>query len=237
LWYQVITGIGLSSIFQHTDLITQNPNIATPTPFFVTNFLVSYGIGWFFIDASIVSMLVCLWQRRIFRQFLPLDSTCIATIVCVVSVNIILGTILDLKAPFLNAIKYDYQALPFFSLLAASLVSKSSTLVKLSWLKTKIKKGSLIAIALLGFVLVAAALFYNMWFTHLFSTWDYLIFRVDPNINEGYSLFNSDPIGANSILMFAQFLGFMFAISGILWVSRLKLSSILNKIILKKALK
>jgi hypothetical protein len=84
---------------------------------------------------------------------------------------------------------------------------------------------------------VAAALFYNMWFTHLFSTWDYLIFRVDPNINEGYSLFNSDPIGANNILMFAQLSGFMFAISGILWVNRHKLSSILNKIILKKALK
>lgn len=234
LWYQVIAGIGLSSIFLHPDLISQNPNISTPTPFFVTNFLVSYGIGWFFIDASIVSMLVCLWQRRIFRQFLPLDATCVATIVCVVSVNIILGTIFDLKAPFLNAIKYDYQALPFFSLLAASLVSKSFTLVKLSWLKTKIKKVPLIAIALLGFVLVAAALFYNMWFTHLFSTWDYLIFRADPNINEGYSLFNSNPIGANSILMFAQFLGFVFAISGILWLSRHKLSLILNKIILKR---
>jgi 4-amino-4-deoxy-L-arabinose transferase-like glycosyltransferase len=237
LWYQVITGIGLSSIFLHADLISQNPNIATPTPFFVTNFLVSYGLGWFFIDASIVSLLVCLWQRRIFRKFLPLDAICVATIICIVSVNIILGTTLDLKAPFLNAIKYDYQALPFFSLLAASLVSKSFTLVKLSWLKTKIKKVSLIAIALLGFVLVAAALFYNMWFTHLFSTWDYLIFRVDPNINEGYSLFNSDPIGANNILMFAQLSGFMFAISGILWVNRHKLSSILNKIILKKALK
>jgi len=237
LWYQVISGIGLSSIFLHADLISQNPNIATPTPFFVTNFLVSYGIGWFFIDASTVSLLVCLWQRRIFREFLPLDATCIVTIICVVSVNVILGTILDLKAPFLNAIKYDYQSLPFFSLLAASLVSKSLTLVKLSKLKIKIKKMHLIAVALLGLVLVAAALFYNMWYTHLFSTWDYLIFRVDPNINEGYSLFNSDPIEANSILMFAQFLGFMFAISGILWVSIHKLSSILNRSILKKALK
>ena len=172
--------------------------------------------------------------KTIFREFLPLDATFIATIFCVVSVNIILGTILDLKAPFLNAIKYDYQALPFFSLLAASLVSKSFTLVKISWLRTRIKKVSLIAIVLQGFVLVAAALFYHMWFTHLFSTWNYLIFRVNPNINEGYSLFNSDPIGANSLLMFAQFLGFMFAISGMLWVSRHKLSSFLNKIILKR---
>ena len=234
LWYQIISGIGLFSIFLHADLITQNPNIATPTPFFVTNFLVSYGMGWFFIDATIVSLLVCLWQRRIFRKFLPLDATCLATIICVVSVNIILGTTLDLKAPFLNAIKYNYQALPFFSLLAASLVSKSLTLVRLSKLKIKIKKMPLIAIALLGFVLVAAALFYNMWFTHLFSTWDYLIFRVAPNINEGYSLFNSDPIGANSILMFAQFLGFMFAISGMLWVSRHKLNALPNESILKK---
>lgn len=222
LWYQVISGIGLSSIFLHADLITQNPNIATPTPFFVTNFLISYGLGWFFIDATIASLLVCLWQRRLFRKFLPLDATCIATIICVVSVNIILGTI-DLKAPFLNAIKYDYQALPFFSLLAASLVSKSFTLVNLSRLKIKLKKIPLIAVAILGLVLVAATLFYNMWYTHLFSTWDYLIFRVDPNINEGYSLFNSDPIGANSIMMIVQLLGFAFAILGMLWASRHKL--------------
>ena len=137
LWYRIISGIGLFSIFLHADLITQNPNIATPTPFFVTNFLVSYGMGWFFIDATIVSLLVCLWQRCIFRKFLPLDATCLATIICVVSVNIILGTTLDLKAPFLNAIKYNYQALPFFSFLAASLVSKSLTLVRLSKLKIK----------------------------------------------------------------------------------------------------
>ncbi len=137
---------------------------------------------------------------------------------------------MDLKAPYLNAIKYDYQALPFFSLLAASLVSKSLSLYNMSKTKEKVAKVSLAAVALIGIALVASALFYNMSYIHLFSTWDYLIFRVAPNVNEGYSLFNPNPIGANSLAMGLQFLGFTFATLGILWISKDKLKLTLKRI-------
>ena len=39
LWYQTITGLGITSIFGHTDFTTQNPGVIAPTYFFVTNFL------------------------------------------------------------------------------------------------------------------------------------------------------------------------------------------------------
>ncbi len=221
LWYQTITGVGLPAIYIHPDLYSQNPNLVPPTPFFAINFLTSYGIGWFFVDAAIVSLLVVLWQRQNLREFLFLDTTCLLTVIIVVGVNTILGAALDLKAPYYNAIKYDYQALPFLSFLAASLVTKSVSLLKLS--RFNKRNVTLVAVALFGFILVAAAIFYNMRFAHMFSSWDFLIFRVAPAIDEGYSLFNPDPIGASSLMTGIQFLGFAIAISGILWIARDKL--------------
>ncbi len=218
LWYQVITGIGLSSIFLHNDFTIKNPNIAAPTPFFATNFLVSYGLGWFFIDALIISVFVGLCLKCTSREFLFLDATCLATIICILGVNTFLGAALALKVPFYNAIKFDYQALPFFSFLAASLISKCLFLFKLSRLKRKAKKVLLGAVALLGLVLVISAVLYNMEKARWFSTWDYLVFKVDPNINEGYYFFNPNQIGGSSLSVL--YLGFAIGLSGVAWTSR-----------------
>jgi 4-amino-4-deoxy-L-arabinose transferase-like glycosyltransferase len=226
LWYQVIAGVGLSAIYVHGDLTTHYSNMVSPTPLFAFNFLVSYGVGWFFIDAVILSLFIVFWQRRIFKELLVIDTICIATVICILAVNTFLGAVLDLKPPYLNAIKYDYQALPFLSFLTGGLVTKNVILLKL---KQGNKKNaiSLITVAL-GFFLIAAAIFYNFRFINMFSGWDYLIFRVAPGINEGYSLFNPNPI-ADSYLLLAQFLGFAIALSGIFYVSRHKLRLLLNR--------
>lgn len=223
LWYQTITGVGLSSIFNHADFLVQAPSGVVPTYFFVGNLLVSYTLGWFFIDAVILSLLVCLVWRRLFRKFLFLDLMCVATILCIIGVNMYLGVTLDLKSPYLNAIKYDYQALPYFSLLAAGLITKSVSMLKVRQTRKKLSKIVISAVAVAGLVLAAAALFYNLSYVHLFTTWDYMIFRVQPGVAYGYSLFNSAPISANSILMGAQYVGFAVALSGVLWASRQKI--------------
>jgi 4-amino-4-deoxy-L-arabinose transferase-like glycosyltransferase len=228
LWYQTITGIGLSAIFFHTDFIIHEPSSIAPSYFFVGNFLISYGLGWFFIDAAILSLIVCLVQRRLFHKFFVFDAICLAVIICVISVNTFLGAGLDLKAPYLNAIKYDYQSLPFFCFLAASLITKSISLFNLNKTKRKLNKITFCFIASAGFILVAALISYNMSYVHLFSTWNYLLFRVEPNINLGYSVFNSTPIGENSLLMGFQYLGFAVALSGLVWVSIYKICSLLK---------
>jgi 4-amino-4-deoxy-L-arabinose transferase-like glycosyltransferase len=230
VWYEIVTGSDLYAIFLHTDFSVPIPDLANPTPFFATNFLVSYGLGWFFLDAVLLSVVFSLWQRRLFRGFRLSDATCVVVIVCVLCVNIFLGAILDLKAPFLNTIKYSYQALPLFCLLGASIVIKSSPLLKVGWLSAGLRKPFFVGLAVLGFSLVAAAVFYNMYFVHLFSTWEYLIFKVDPTINVGYSLFNFQPITAESSLMFLQYLGFALGLSGAIWVSRNKIILLLKKI-------
>jgi len=226
LWYQTITGRGMISIFIHTDFITPFPSTIVPTYFFVYNFLVNYGLGWFFIDSIIVSLLVVLVQRRLFRKFLVFDLICLAAVVCVASVNTFLGAVLDLKAPFLNAFKYDYQALPFFCLLAASMASKSILLFNSAKTKLKVNKILHYSFALAGLILVPASIVYNMHFINLFSNADYLIFRVQPGVNVGYSIFNSAPTSANIVHSSIQFAGFALALSGLIWLSRYKLGAL-----------
>ncbi len=228
LWYQTITGLGLLSIFGHTDFNVDNPSGFVPTYFFASNFLISYGLGWFFIDAVVLSLLVYLIQRRLPRNFLVFDTICLAVIVCALSVNTVLGAALDLKAPFLDAFKYDFQTLPFFSLLAASLISKNFVMFNSAKTKVKISKIVVYAVAVVGVVLVVASILYNMRFANLFSNADYLIFRVEPTVDVGYSLFNSAPTSGNIVKVGIQFLGFAFALSGLVWISRNKISSILK---------
>jgi 4-amino-4-deoxy-L-arabinose transferase-like glycosyltransferase len=229
LWYQAITGLGLFSIFGHTDFNVDNPTGFVPTYFFATNFLTSYGLGWFFIDAVVLSLIVYLIQRRLSRNFLVFDIICIAVIVCTLSINTILGAALDLKAPFLNAFKYDFQTLPFFSLLASSLITKS--LVMFNSAKTKLKLYKIIfnAIAVVGVVLVVLSIFYNMRFVNLFSNADYLIFRVEPKVDVGYSLINLAPTNRNVVQVGIQFLGFAFGVLGLFLISRHKIGSTLKR--------
>jgi 4-amino-4-deoxy-L-arabinose transferase-like glycosyltransferase len=224
-WYQTITGQGLISIFSHTDFITPFPSTVVITYFFVYNFLVNYGLGWFFIDAIIVSLLIVLVQRRLFRKFWVFDLICLLAVACVASVNTFLGAVLDLKAPFLNAFKYDYQALPFFCLLAASVTSKSIILFNLAKTNLKLNKLLNYSLALAGLILVPASLIYNMHFVNLFSNADYLIFRVHSGVNVGYSVFNSAPTIDSSFQTGIQFLGFAFGLSGLFWISRHKIGT------------
>jgi hypothetical protein len=68
-------------------------------------------------------------------------------------------------------------------------------------------------------------LLYNLNYIHLFSTWDYLLFRVEPNAGLGYSLLNSGSIEKYSAMLGVQFLGLGFAVSGLIIVCSLVIHS------------
>jgi 4-amino-4-deoxy-L-arabinose transferase-like glycosyltransferase len=223
LWYQVISGQGLLSIFNHGDLSNPNYSQVVPSYFFVINFLVDYGLGWSFMAAAAVSLLVCLFLRKQFSNTFLFDLICLATIVAVVSLNTFLGAGLNLKSPYNNAVKFDYQILPFFSLLAASLVGKCLSLFNSAKSKVKLRKLPVLLAALAGLVLLGTAMLVNIERVHQLATSDYLLYRVERSVDMGYSLFNPDPIGKNGLVMGVQYLGFAFALSGLLWASRHKL--------------
>ena len=227
LWYQVISGQGLFYIFHHEDFAEYNSAVV-PSYFFVANFLLNYGLGWLFTIAVSFSLLVCLLCRKLFSKFLTYDLICLTTVVTVVSVNTFLGAGLNLKSPYNNAIKYDYQALPFFTLLAASLPNKCSALYNSAKTSGKTNKILAYAAVVIGLFVLVEALLANIFYAYTFSKWDYLLLRVEMDKNLGYTFFNPTPIGTNNLLLSMQYLGFILVLFGLVWASRHKFARLLT---------
>jgi len=220
LWYQVISGQGLLSVFSHQDFGDYNSSAIVPSYFFVGTFLLYYGLGPFFTSAVVLSLLVCFLRRKLFSKILVFDIICLATIITIVTVNTFLGAVLNLKAPYSTAIKYAYQSLPFFSLLAASLVGKCLSLFHSAKSKRKLHRTLFFSVVFVGLFFLGTTIFVDMWHAHLISTLKYLLFRVEPNMFLGYSLFNPTPTGEHSLLIAIQYLGFAVVLSGLVWSSR-----------------
>ena len=111
-----------------------------PSSLFTFNYLIN-NLGVYFLEATIISLLISAFQRKLFRNHLVADLMCLAAIFVILGIDTFFALGLNYKAPFTGAVKYDYQSLPFFCLLAGSLLSKSKTLfatlkkkLNLSWL-------------------------------------------------------------------------------------------------------
>jgi 4-amino-4-deoxy-L-arabinose transferase-like glycosyltransferase len=225
VWYQILTGRGLISIIVIEDFNNFNPVGTVPSFFFIINYLLD-GLGALFLIATALSLVVSFAGRRLFAKLLPFDLMCLASILVVGGINTFLAVGLNLKSPYINPIKYDYQFLPFFSLLAASLVGKCFLLFNSAKSKEKLSK-LLFFIASVGLVLLAVSMFVNMNFLNQHSTADHWLFKVERNQYIGYSFINSMPLDESSPLMRIQYLGFAFVLSGLVWASRHKLAGFL----------
>ena len=70
----------------------------------------------------------------------------------------------------------------------------------------------------------------DFYYVRLLSTVIYLLFRVEPNIFLGYSLFNPTPTGEHSLLIAIQYLGFAVMLSGLAWASRHSLIGLFKRL-------
>jgi 4-amino-4-deoxy-L-arabinose transferase-like glycosyltransferase len=221
LWYEVITGRGLISTIGIDDFIHTNSPGTVPSAFFITNSL-STALGTLVLVAAALSLIVSFVNKRRFMKFLPFDLMCLTTIVVVGGINFFLGFGLNLSAPYNNAIKYNYQFLPFVSLLAASMVGKLLSLLNSTKSKERLSK-LILSVVAVGSVLLVAALLINMNFVNYYSTWDHWVFKGDPN--SAYAFLNPHPIEEGSLMMSVQYLGFTTILSGLVWASRHKFHS------------
>ena len=221
LWYQIIMGKELLYLFQHNDFKDLNfPNIPV-SYMFVVNFLVNDGLGVFFVSAVFISFTIGLiFWKRLSKQTVISDLICIATILSILGLVMYLAVNLNLKAPYNSAVKYIYQSLPFFSLGAASLVTKAGLLLKSEKKSMGAKRALLMGVSIVGFFLVAMALVANMATARELASTSYLIFRVQPDIDFGYAFHVDSPISQDSILLTFQFIGFLVVLSGLLWIGR-----------------
>ncbi|MGZ4850071.1 MAG: ArnT family glycosyltransferase [Candidatus Bathyarchaeia archaeon] len=224
LWYQVLLGKGVLYMFGHSDFSDLNYAGVVPTYSFVGTFLWNYGLGIFFVTATAFSLLVLFSFRKHFSKIIAFDLIALGAIVPILLIDVYLGAGLNLKAPYNNAIKYDYLALPFFCLIAASLASKSLSLLK-SRINTKIifTIGAIATLLLVGTILTSVSSALQL------SLSDYLLFKANIDQDVGYSLFNHAPISQTSLLMNLQYVGFTVLLSGLLWMSRRKLAVIFKQ--------
>jgi 4-amino-4-deoxy-L-arabinose transferase-like glycosyltransferase len=222
LWYQVISGQGILTAFGHADF--EFYNSTTTTPFFVGNFLVD-AVGVLFLVSAILSLILCFAFRGRFAKIAVFELGCLLTLVAAASIETFLGAVANLASPYMNPIKYMYQTLPYLALLAASLIPKSVSLLK----SAKLHKPKLAYLLLASAaLLVAMSLYRNIDYTHQISLWDYLLFRTQPASTLGYSFFHPGVIAIDSPLMVVQYVGFGFAVSGLLWAGRTEIAFLLT---------
>ncbi len=218
IWYQGIRGVSVLTILQHNDLADAIPASTgvIPSPFFVGNFLLNYGLGIFLISAVAfaLALVLLLWRR--FSRFVAVGLIGLASVAFIVCVNTALGAGLSLNVPYFSAVKYDYQALPFFMLLAASLVALSVSLLRAARHTIPSHRLVVYLAASTGIVLLFASLVWSMLTANLFSQFNYLQFRVEPQVDYGYAFLNPTPLTAGSLLFTLQFVGFAVVLWGLL---------------------
>jgi hypothetical protein len=183
----------------------------------------NYGLGIYFAAAIAFSLFLGFLLRKYFSKTVIVDLICLVTITFIVSVNTVLGAVLNLNVPYFSALKYDFQALPFLVLIGASLSFEGISLLQAAKLKAASKKWVFYLAAAAAVILLVASLFSSMYYVNAISKRDYLQYRVEPQVDYGYALLNPTPITSGSQLMAIQYLSFAIVLTGLLWASRHKL--------------
>ena len=160
-------GVYVPSDFTHPDLIT-NPSLAFLPRIFVES------AGWFLIAAAVFSLVLAVSFRRLFARTFWVDAVFFVTILAVAGVDLSLVFGRNLLVPYVSAFKYNYAALPFLCLLAASLVHKGGLLLG-SMGKLKIK----LFLAGFGLVLLFASFFESLLFLNHTQPFPLIDFKVD----------------------------------------------------------
>jgi 4-amino-4-deoxy-L-arabinose transferase-like glycosyltransferase len=224
IWYQGIVGINILTIFWQDDFKFYNTSGAIPSSIFTFNFLAG-NLGIYLLAATIISLLISVFQKKLFKNLPAADLICLAAIFAVVGIDTFFALGLNYKAPYTGAVKYDYQALPFFCLIAAALLVKSQLLF--TTLKQRLKINWLFfGVACTGALFTALAFFANFYKAIGYGQLNYLVFTVEDSI--GYSFFNSAQISGTSSLVYVQYVGFAVVLSGLLWIAKDKIKTITN---------
>ncbi|HDQ07010.1 MAG TPA: phospholipid carrier-dependent glycosyltransferase [Candidatus Bathyarchaeota archaeon] len=220
LWYEVISTRGFYAAFTHDDFhffITG----AAPSYFFVVNYLLG-AVGVFFLAAGAVSLLVSFLRRKTFGKVFASDLICLATVAAVVGVNMFLVLGRNLVCPYNNPIKYEYQFLPLFCLLAASLLNKLY-LLDLADLRSRRNK-LVFLVTLFGLVLIVLSMIWNVHALNTYTTQTEIRFNVEGEM--GYSFEHAALNGAPQISWAVQWLGFAVVAFSFLWANRDRLKTL-----------
>ncbi len=172
LWFGGFANQHFFGVYVASDL-THPVLIADPSLMFLPRIFVE-SAGWFLPAAAVLSLVLTVSFRRLFTKTLWLDAVFAITILAVVGVDLGLVFGRHLLVPYVSAFKYDYAALPFVCLLAASLADKGTLLVgSLGKLKVKL------FLAGTGLALVFGSLVESLIFLNHSEPYPLIDFKVD----------------------------------------------------------
>ncbi|MDD3791499.1 MAG: glycosyltransferase family 39 protein [Candidatus Bathyarchaeota archaeon] len=184
IWFGVFAnqnffGVYFSSDFTHPELI------ANPTLEFLP-IILSKSAGMFLFIALFLSLALSIIYRKKLSVFLRPDIASLGTVLIIMGLDMLLVVGFNLTVPYVSAIKYNYTALPFFCLLAASLADKSAVLI--NSIKRK-KKDLLIPVLVgVGLVLIFSSMIENIIFLNGWT--GFVAFGVDSVTYYGFNLFS-----------------------------------------------
>ena len=185
IWYGVIANQNFFAVYFSSDF-THPEIVADPALGFLPIVLVK-SVGWFLLLAGVLALALPLFFRKVFAGRAWLDAVCVVTIVAVATANLILVFGFHLKVPYISVVKYNYAALPFYCLLAASLADKGARLLA----EAKLPRRSELAksvVAAVGLVLLVAALVESVVFL---VEWEgFVSFGVDSVVYYGFEVYS-----------------------------------------------
>jgi 4-amino-4-deoxy-L-arabinose transferase-like glycosyltransferase len=165
IWFGGFANQNFFGVYFSSD-ITHPVLVASPNPLFLPIILVN-SAGWLLFTAGLFSLALAILYRKVLVENLWLDAVCVGTVGAVAGLNLLLVFGLHLTVPYVSVFKYNYFALPFYCLLAASLATKSRLLIWSTDWKNKaclVKPALVIAsIVLLFSSLLESTLFLLKW--------------------------------------------------------------------------
>lgn len=187
IWYGGFANQNFFGVYFNSDF-THPIETGAPSILFIPR-LLAESMGWFLIIGAIFSLLLSIWQRKLFTSVLLSDFICATTILGILGLNILLVIGFNLNVPYVSAFKYTYQALPLFCCLAASLATKSHSLFKFHIHEGK---NHMLAslVATIGLALMSASIVENMIFLYTYAGTELVIFRVDEATGYPFKLFS-----------------------------------------------
>jgi len=165
VWFGGFANQNFFAVYLSSD-ITHPVLVANPSLLFLPIILVK-SAGWFLFAAGLFSLVLSVLYRKALAKIRWLDAVCIGTVAAVAGLNLFFVFGFHLIVPYVSVVKYNYLALPFYCLLAASLAAKSSLLIaSMDW-KKKIHLVKLILVGaglvLLFGSLLESAVFLGKW--------------------------------------------------------------------------
>jgi 4-amino-4-deoxy-L-arabinose transferase-like glycosyltransferase len=165
IWFGGFANQNFFAVYFSSDF-THPVLVANPSLLFLPIILVK-SAGWFLFAAGLLSLALSLIYRKVFTKILWLDAVCVGTVAAVAGLNVFFVFGFHLTVPYVSVFKYNYLALPFYCLLAASLAAKSRLLMGvMDWRKkTQLIKPFFVGVGLVLLFgsMLESIVFLNRW--------------------------------------------------------------------------